>query len=431
MGIEIHIVSHLPRTGIARRVINRDRLHRRIMEAITASLGSGLLSRYLHLGVHEHTLLAAYHPAAPPLMFTWDPSGQVFASVKTSTVGPGFHAQVVELLDDVATRCGLSWRWNDCSNGDYAISRNFEALQRECAAALGLLAHAILQHAGTASCTRALHWDLRTPMPQTTAFSISPNGVWSREWWEELARADAVELKLRARDFYPWWNKRQDAGFYLGFGKTLLWSEVPWHAPANNEEVDICRLALDACSTAKTLDARIELPAEELNELALLIAPACDRARRPSAGGIGFRRGPVRIHTTGGWSIVLPGYFYAEGDQENIGVMYSFPGVTVNMSSATVGGAAGDPSAARRVVTDLVTIGTDDEDAFEFQQEQLIGRALIASVDTDIRGGRYLDGRLASGSDVCHASIWYDDPSDRLWAIDTFKSIRHHRRPDN
>lgn len=355
------------------------------------------------------------HPETEPLDFYWDPSGSVVAGTKTSVLGPGFHAYVYDLMVAVGKSCGLEWDWSGDEAG-YAESQDFADLQRQMAAFLSNLAAAFLENAGDGALQ--VNMPLFAPVPRAGAFSFTPLGPRSREWWE-AARVGGVE----AADFYVWWSRERDAAYYRQLGRMFLWSVVPWHPPADESEESVMKLAIECFERAAELDPASGDPPAEVAELRALLehdedAPAPD----PRPDGIGYRRRAVPLPLPGGWTIELPAYWYQALHDEGTVQWYGYNDKSVH-ASTFVAEHKGRPEPADRIARTIDENRPADAQVLNFRDGRRIGRAWIAPVEEDGEQGIVLRGCMAIPGQGAHVTIWFEDPADLDWAAMAFRSL--------
>ena len=66
-----------------------------------------LQHRLLRFQAVAEGLDVTFHPAAEPVEFRLDEGEGLTASAKTSTVGPGYHAMLVELMETIGPAAGI------------------------------------------------------------------------------------------------------------------------------------------------------------------------------------------------------------------------------------------------------------------------------------------------------------------------------------
>ena len=415
MGLGILVESDLPKQGWLGRRVSRDTLLAQVRSAIMSFLTDPLQERLVSFHAYEHSLSVNLHPAAA-LEFVWSPT-HLRASIKTSAAGPGLHAFACDILKQVEQACGLTWVRKDADETGYLVSADFSRLQHEMARFLRALGKEILRLAGDRCTNLTLDWPLGQPHPNCSAFTVSPFGVWSEEWWTRLVGSDGPALLSQAEEFYPWWHQARDARYWKNTGLLLLLNDVPWHIPVGEDEARTCRLTLDCFGHARSLDPSVLLPEAEIEELSQFLAESKDEP--PRQEGLGFRRYAMRYDVWDSWTLILPGYFYRDTEDEGTTLVLWYGDRTVRVSTMSVSG--DKPASPDALLPE--TPGTS-EMAFRMA-EHLKGIATIESAEEDGEKLRTLFGRVATHNSLCLVSISYRDPNDDGWAVETFKSVSH------
>ena len=401
----------------------------RIREAVDGLITDATDRRMLRFDEHEHSLYAFVHTLSEPIEFMWEPDGAINAGTKTSTVGPGYHAWVVDLIKRIGTAAGIEWDWSH-DETEYSRDGDFAALQDAMARLLRLLATSFLQDDSTGGfiCNMRLGFSCE-PLG---AFSLTPLGPRDRDWWESAKAGPA--LIERCRDFYIWWERAQDAAYWHKLGLALMWIEVPWHPPNDESEENTCRLALEALDRAITLDHTLSIPAEDMNELAemLDLDPEQDEVPRPRPDGVGYQRHPTSRSAPGGWSVRVPGYFYEQWKQEE-GVLTFWHGDrAVHVTTYSFDAPAGDhskPPTAANLAADYEIEAPPDTERFEHTQDGLVGRAAVTAFHEDDFEGLGLQGCMAADAALAAVTVVFAEESDREWAIATWRSLTYVPQP--
>ena len=224
---------------------------------------------------------------------------------------------------------------------------------------------------------------------------VTPMGPRDVPWLEAVA-----EDPGRGIDLFPWWPAGIGAPFYLGRALARMWRDVRWRAPLTDDEG---RLLMDVhldLARAYRLDASLDYPWREWRELMDSIeahfgyvemagddleAEVRRRAaaigpRRRRCRSIGYRRRPVRVDLTDGWSIEIPGEMAEEWDDEGLwtarddGRAVFFKSYSLSKDDDSKPAAAGDPrrpDPPRRPI------------ASSTANEDVIGRAVLTSPNGD------------------------------------------------
>ncbi len=425
MGLGFLIHGAIRGQGLLRRKPTHAELCHRLQEAIFQAVPDPLQHRLLRFQAVAEGLDVTFHPAAEPVEFRLDEGEGLTASAKTSTVGPGYHAMLVELMETIGPAAGIDWNWSDQGDGEgdetgYRESRDFGALQAEMLTWLKGLGKVLLQEEGNFALSMPLHYGLVTEQ-----FAYSPLGFWEREWFEALAIAEGERAESLAATFFPWWNHPADAAYWRDCGLVLAWIDLPWTPPLDEAEQRLYELTVDCFFRARKLDPDIGLPMTEIEEIRELLVEE-NEPLPPRPEGIGFRRGLRRFLFGDGWSLELPGHFRERRDKDDDLFVDGIR--VVRCTSLAINSAGPDGKSAHDYVREmeLDTKGQSHCDAF--QEGALLGWGNEARSDR----GDYWTFQACIGKDrdnpqpICFLTFSYDVPArDRNWAVQAFKSVQH------
>jgi hypothetical protein len=199
MGLGFSVEAAVPARGMFRRKPGRDRLFSNIRDAIHEYVDDPLMARMLRASSRDHTLSVVLHPCAEPVEFLWSPNQSLRASAKTSTVGPGYHAHVIEMLRQIGTTLKLDWNWRaeDADETGFARTGDFSALQCEMAKLWGFFAQLLLERAAEDNEHLMLNMPLGFPVPQLDTFAVTPLGPLSRACCESVQSGNGCNPILR------------------------------------------------------------------------------------------------------------------------------------------------------------------------------------------------------------------------------------------
>jgi len=314
-----------------------------VADGIENRTADPLLRGFLHSVFDDDQMLLTLHPAAEPMVMSYaevQGIGFLTASLKTSTVGPGFHAYVVSLLEQVAEDCGFIWNWkkND-DETNYQQTGDFLHLENSMLRFLQLLAESLLEFYEKGQHTERLLLNLPVdfPKPCHSYYTMAPLGYFPKAWWENVAEMnltkDRTQLIEMAEDFFPWWQEGFTSHFYQQLGNVLLWTKVRWRPPANDAEVTTLQQVFAAFEKSQELDSAVHIPEEELSFLqeVALLGPD-DQYEAQGEEGTGFLRRTCQTYLTGAWSFDLPGDLFLTNNEEGV-VDFWYSGVSGCFSS--------------------------------------------------------------------------------------------------
>ena len=433
MGLGFLIHGKARGRGLLRRKPGHAELCHRLQDAVFQAVPDPLQHRLLRFQAYGEGLEVTFHPAAEPVDFRFADSGQMTVSAKTSTVGPGYHAMLVELLDAIGPAAGIDWDWRDHGEGEgdetgYHEDQDFGALQDEMLAWLKGLAEHLLQldpdEMAQIALSMPIHYGL-----VTDRFAHSQLGFWDREWFEALSVAEGEQAASLAASFFPWWNHPADAAYWRDCGLAIAWTELPWTPPVDEAEYQLYELTAECFARARKLNPEIGLPLMEIEEIGELLAEE-NEALLPRPEGIGFRRGQRRYWFSGGWSIELPGYFRQMNDeQEDEGTALFVHGERVlRTSSYSFETKTPDARPAEKMVREMQAEHDGRGFTATHHEKDLVGWGSESASEQ----GDYWSFQACIGKDsdsagqLCVLTFSYDDPTrDRDWALEVFRSIRY------
>ncbi|MDJ0942978.1 MAG: hypothetical protein QNJ30_05920 [Kiloniellales bacterium] len=431
MGLGFLIHGSARGRGLLRRKPSHAELCRRLQEAIFQAVPDPLQHRLLHFQAHEGGMEVTFHPAAEAVDFGFGDDGELTVSANTSTVGPGYHAMLVELIEAIGPVAGIDWDWSDHDEdeGDetgYHESRDFGALQQEMLAWLKGLANLLLERhdgeIGQIALSMPLHYHLVTEQ-----FAYSPLGFWDRGWFEALAAAEGERAESLAAAFFPWWNHPADAAYWRDCALVLAWTELPWTPPVDEAEQQLYELAVECFGRARKLDPSIGLPVAEIAEIRDLLS-SDETGQLPKAEGIGFRRGQHRRPFGGGWSLVMPGYFRELDDEGDEGTTVLAHGErALNLSSYTFEAKTPEASPAADTVREMEAEHRGRGFCATYDGEGLTGWGS----ESEAEDGRCWHFQACIGKDgggkgqLCLLTFTYETATEgRDWALEVFRSVR-------
>jgi hypothetical protein len=368
----------------------------------------------VHQFIADGVLYSSLHPAAEDVEFSYQ-HDLLICSAKTSTAGPGFHAYLVEMLEELGSRCDLPWDWADEGEGfldetGYQADRDFARTQEEMSWWLRAVANSVLD--ASHSSHHLISMRSNFGLAHGDYFAASATGFWDRAFFEEAASRQPDTLGALASQFFPWWNKEMDAQFWRGAALVQMWERLAWSPPENDCQRASYELALTCLSKARQLDPSIALPeAEELEIRALLSGEQAFPV--PAANRIGFRRLNMRRRLTGHWAITAPGYFYEKHEKDT--VIFWYDDRFIHGSSLSF--APDIPNAwepGDRAIGAL--------EVFTFDEGDRKGSAVLCEEEESGLHRRLLFCKIQSPQTLCLLSIYFRNPEDLGWARQVFES---------
>ena len=403
----------------------------RILKGIGAELPTILQAAPFHdwtsVTGDDSRLNASLHPAAEDLEFFLDDGDWLICSAKTSTCGPGYHAYLIGILDQLSQQLSLSWspvEFDDIGDEtEYFQNRSFEALQWQMLVWLRAVASNIGQYEDT---TFSLNMPLSfgSIIDSNPGNCVTPLGYFTRQWLARIAQ-DENELRRVGGDFFPWWNQPCDALFWKRLALVNAWCNLPWTVPQNEDQADSYRMTLIAFDQARELSPELLLPEDEITELEQLLASQCNDPPRSSPRRIGYRRHLMRRSLPGGWLIELPGYYETFDEDEGSITVYWFADRTVRGSSFSIGKEGSQSPPAREVLDDMFAGETEGaEKIFDERNADPPGFGATNLVNENDEEYWQLRGFTARPGGLCMVTICFSSPDDTSWAVQTWRSLK-------
>ena len=410
MGLGINIKANL----------NSELQFSTIQECIAAN-SKGLFKGFLSFSESENTLYATLHPCEETVRFEYT-NGNLICSAKTNSVGPGYHAYLVELIEKVGTELHIPWKWNleegeefYSDETEYYNHRDFKQLQFEMLKWLNALAKSFTDEADNEQCMFTM--PLGYPRMKLNYIAVSPLGFWTREVFKKIAHSEANELEWAGKDFFIWWNKVDDAQFYKKTGIALLNVECPWHYPADDTEKKLLSNIDNCFVMAKKLDTQVDLPSTDWKAVKSFLNE--EDTEIPETD-FGYKKHLMAFDLPGKWMIDLPGNLYYTVD-ENSEVYYDRERnvrsicYTRNDDKSDQEYADGFFQEKDNAGAEVLTSGTE-----------IPGKAVVYyTIDKDVEQEYWvLQGVKVKGNKFVFATISYPTEDYKQWAIDTWNSIQ-------
>lgn len=361
------------------------------------------------------------HPTAESVeIVSWDPKTLV-VSAKTSSVGPGYHLYLCDVVKRIGEALSVAWDPPDAERQTGDDTGFFHAGDKD------TVPRAMLDWLQS-SAKRALEildrgYDgLGLSMPVDSLFqhegAISTvMGPRPRSWVERVTTDP-----LHGIDIFPWWKEGLGATYLLGRALCQMWTDVRWRPPITPEEKTLVKNVIRLLGQAYRLDPDLPYPAAEWKELLGYLGiedPTADEAatKQPAdAPRVGYRRREVRAQLGEGWAITVPGSF-ASHFEDNGSWWGGEAGRAVTIAIHPALGEDGQPVAAESLLDGIRSL---DGDEVEHKTERVVGLAKVSIV---VDEGGALTGATATAGSVAMTTITFADEADREWAVATWKSV--------
>ncbi len=136
---------------------------------------------------------------------------------------------------------------------------------------------------------------------------------------------------------------------------------------------------------------------------------------------IGYRRRPVRVDLTDGWSIEIPGEMTEEWDEEGLWTARD-TGRAIFFKSYRLSKDDGSKPATREILDGLTL---PEGRRIEHRKEGMIGRAALVVPDRRDDDGWRLAGHNVVDGGLAVCNVLFRDPDERDWAIATWRSLEN------
>ena len=388
----------------------------------------GTATRTIEGSVRE--LAVGLHPAATPVVFSAGEEGEIGVRAALAPVGPGYQTFVGRLVQRIGTEHELEWA-DDVGEADdapVALADPARAADRSVAEhgyltwlGSGLITARDARRRGAGAVHLGTPPGIRYQVDGAVATSLGPRD----DAWLESAVGDS----RLAIDITPWWMDATDARYLLNRALCLMWTEVRWRPPADDDERHVHEEVLRLLARAFPLDPSLDYPWRAWQELArfrdvddAMTRQVEIRAQRAGAGPlIGYRRGPVLVQHEG-WELEVPGSFSERRTAEEWTGRESGRSITIAATeTGTVSGPMSGQAFLDQVATDL------GADALSHDDGEVVGKARLSTDATSGVEVGVLEGYSAVRGRGAAIRIEFDDSADWRWALDTWRGLAPSR----
>jgi hypothetical protein len=234
---------------------------------------------------------------------------------------------------------------------------------------------------------------------------------------DEAWRAAVLADPRRGADAFPWWGSGPgDAARSRAL--RALWFDVPWREPLDDDERALLTRVDADLRVAYRAEPRRALPWPAWAELQGWLddddAVVAEVARRAGdeVATIGYRRWPMTVDLSGGWSVRLPGDMVAGWDEDG-GRLWATNGAqAVEFVSVTAVGQR-DPAALLAAAPERHPVSA------HHAAGGLCGR-VEHQIDDDVH---LFHGIMAAPEAVALLTL-KGEAADEAWAIEAWRSLR-------
>ncbi len=393
----------------------------------------------------QPTLFVHLHPCAEDVEISVPSPGVCAVVAKTSTVGPGYHIFVCDLLHSLGMQFHLEWDEPDGDEdaGDetgYFFKRDPALVRQEMLRWLSALSRVVVENCSDDAVNiRMVSMPLEQSFPGHAGI-VTPTGPRKPQWFEQM-----VETPERGIDFFPWWPEGVGASFFLGRALCRLWQEVRWRTPITEDEGELLMDVHLDLERAYHLDPGSAIPWREWREMLEYLDEYFGYAEfqheegledeikkradmvDPQTPRIGYRRGPVQVMLTGGWSLVIPGEFAEEWEDGGETWSAWHGGRTVWFTSWSVQGENDETLGPAEILDSRSwpTEGEGEGEIIEHEDGPLLGRAVFMACEEEGQTMWNLKAYSAIEGNFALCNIYLQDKADLPWALEVWKSLRN------
>lgn len=345
-------------------------------------------------------------PAAPPVRLLVLPEGDLELRAETAGIGPGYHADVLARIAPMLEELEFVWAEGGDGDGDDGGGGDERGDPGP-----RMLAWLAAELAGGAA---------RIGMPSARSFRIDcavQTAMGPRDAaWRDAVIADPA----RGADAFAWWERgpghKERARALLA-----MWHEVPWREPLDDDERALLERVDKDLRAARRADPALELPwadwAALLGDLGNDDAHAREIRERAGADAaparIGYRRHPMEIELSGGWTLELSGAFAGSWEDDG-GRWWATDGARVVEFTSLTADAESDSDR-------LLAVAPEAHPVLErWTDGDQRGRAEVSEQD----GVRIVHGLMARAPHVAILTC-KGRAADEAWALATWRSLRN------
>lgn len=332
------------------------------------------------------------HPKAPPVRLTvMGPDAELHVRGQTSTLGPGYHAEVLAKLEPILDELEYAWTAPEPeAPGAAMCSWLASELRGDDQVWIGLSDRFLFV---------------------SEASVLTPIGPRDAAW-----RAAVLADPRQGADAFAWWST--GAGMRARADALLaMWQDVPWRETLDELEIALMEQVDRDLTTARSAGLT-ELPYPAWAELLGYLGRDDHTAReiyelagdRPAT--IGYRRLDHEVALSGGWIVTLPGSFAGRWEEEHSRYVSTDGARAIEFTSLT---AEGETDSAT-----LLDVAVPAHPVLErFTDGPRCGRAEVSDEDYT----HIVHGLVAHAPHVAILTL-KGTRSDEAWALATWRSLR-------
>ena len=392
--------------------------------------GELLAARRTTDALGRSVLFLRLHPQSTGLRLIDLGHNRVQLVSETAPVGPGFHAHLCVLIKKFALAFDITMDPTEADRGVGDPTRFFEtgdevALYRAALVWFQEQVQAlVVEYQDTGEMGALLLPDDLRYQCDGVATPLGPRPI---KWLESVAKRPSEGTSV-----FPWWNIGKSPRSTLNRALALMWTEVRWRPPITDDEHALLIEISASLEQIRDSVPHHEIPWREWSEIlrylgaaGALVKEVSTNADRADAPIIGYRRQTIRKRLLGGWTIDVPGQMAEKWEDSSTWVAWDegrsvWVSTFANRTSAT-------PTIPEHLT--LTEPTTTWGELIEYETEHLQGSAVL---DQDLDEGEVvwqLQARSAVAGQLAVSTICFTSPSQRAWALETWRSLAHSSVP--
>lgn len=345
---------------------------------------------------------------------------QLEGECQTNIAGAGFHAAVIDFLEELTRKAGYTLELYDPTG--YYETRDFERLRNESMYSwLANTLNTVLSHQNYETAL-AVAWDSADYIPQTEGGMIfTPMGLYG---YQELCNlVERRDIRGLANEFFIWDDRNKTARYFRNSALALMWHDC-YFMPSKRspQDAQINDRILGLLRKAVRMDDDMPFPQKEYLELCRLAEKKpLDISHVPNYTifhQIGYRRG-ILLERVGPFRVPVSGKFLREYDSENDAVVFVSPKEygyrTIDTFKAF--SLQGDQDFA-----DIYS-GPDVMEVFRFNTKTTRVKAAVFHNKQDIADDYNIMAQVICGRDMLLASFTFDDPDEQDRIMELLRAV--------
>lgn len=326
MGLYVQTWSKKPKSKLFKKPLQE----RLVKEARGWAENKGLGELFHVFQTSPKLCSFTFYPLNESLRFEID-NDIVSIGLKTSAVGAGYHAAVIDLCDFLEARLGFKWNWrlSDGSSGDetnYAVDWEFNILK---SAHFEQTINIMNYFDGGNRFGILVNCDLALFHKHDRI--AGPKGYLNESLVENYFEHDESAASEIWKKLTLWNSLDLDQEFWLNTLESLLWTEFCWRPSVNDYEAYIEHAINECLQQIDNIESRRGL-SEAVKEFH--VHRSKQLAIEPK--GVGYKKRNLEMKLPGPWKVFCPGYF-VESIEDNGGtICLSYLGQVMRGSSSAL-----------------------------------------------------------------------------------------------